>query len=124
MVFYRDLDTNSSERVIRIGWLNREQPFSQGFADPAFMDKLKLFYESRVRQSRGFHICPFCEARQFGISTEMSGKTLILGSAEIEVKDEQGRVFVAPDLLYHYITEHHYLPPKEFIEAVCKVSVE
>lgn len=44
---------------------------------------------------------------------------LILGSAEIEVEDDHGKIYVAPDLLYHYITGHHYLPPRQFIEAVC-----
>jgi hypothetical protein len=119
MVYYPDLNTNSSEGVIRIGWLDRDAPFSQGVADPEFVERLKFHYNRRVRQSRGFHECPFCEESRFGLPMELNEKTLTLGSAEIEIKDNQGRVFVAPDLLYHYITEHHYLPPREFIEAVC-----
>jgi hypothetical protein len=26
--------------------------------------------------------------------------------------------YVAPVLLHHYVVEHHYLPPQEFIDAV------
>lgn len=120
MVHYPDLDTNSLEQAIRIGWLDRDQPFSKGVADPAFVEKLKVYYDRRVRQSRGFHVCPFCEERRFGLPVELGGKMLTLGSAEIEVRDVQGRIYVAPDLLYHYITEHGYLPPREFIDAVCR----
>lgn len=120
MAYYPDLNTSSSDGVVRIGWLDPEQPFRQGVADPEFVEKLKLYYQHRVRQSRGFHICPFCEEHRSGLPTELDGKTLTLGSAEIEIKDDQGRVFVAPDLLYHYITEHRYMPPREFIDAVCK----
>lgn len=120
MVYYPDLNTDPSDGVIRIGWLDRKQPFNQGVADPRFVEKLKLHYEHRVRQSRGLHPCTFCKERRFGLPVELNGRTLTLGSAEIEIKDDQGRVFRAPDLLYHYITEHNYLPPPEFIEAVCK----
>ncbi len=119
MDYNPDLNTNASEGVILVGWLERDAPFSQGVADPAFVEKLKLHYGHRVRQSRGFHVCPFCEVRRFGIPIELNGKTITLGSAEIEIKDGKGCIFVAPDLLYHYITEHKYLPPQEFIEAVC-----
>jgi hypothetical protein len=45
---------------------------------------------------------------------------LVVGSAEIEITDDQGRVFVARDLLLHYVAAHHYPPPKEFIETVCR----
>jgi len=27
-------------------------------------------------------------------------------------------VYAAPDLIYHYVVEHHYCPPDEFIQAV------
>jgi len=72
-----------------------------------------------VRQSRGFHICPFCEERKLGIPVPIGGKSLTLGSAEIEIADKQGNVYVAPDLIFHYIADHQYLPPQEFIVAVC-----
>lgn len=120
MVYYPDLSTNSPGRAVRIGWLDREQPFSQGTPEAAFVEKLKAHYDHRVRQSRGFHACPFCKERRFGVPVKLGAKTLTLGSAEIEVRDEWGRVYVAPDLLYHYITEHQYLPPPEFMEAVCR----
>lgn len=74
MVYYPDLNTNSSDGIIHIGWLDGEQPFSRGVVDPSFVDKLKLRYEHRVRQTRGFHICPFCEERRFGLPLELNGE--------------------------------------------------
>ena len=29
-----------------------------------------------------------------------------------------GRVYAAPTLIWHYVTEHGYRPPDEFIDAV------
>jgi hypothetical protein len=42
---------------------------------------------------------------------------LNLGTAEIRVFGN-GRIYTAPDMIYHYITLHEYQPPDEFIAAV------
>jgi hypothetical protein len=123
MPYYPDLTENTSSKKIRIGWLSREYPFANGSTSPRFLDKLRLCYQRRVKQTRGFQVCPFCEERRIGLPVEIDGKIITLGSAEIEVTDEKGRTYAAPDLLYHYITEHHYLPPEEFIEAVCRQAL-
>jgi hypothetical protein len=43
---------------------------------------------------------------------------LLLGSAEIRVFSNEGRIYAAPNLLFHYVCEHHYRPPKEFVQAL------
>lgn len=43
---------------------------------------------------------------------------LLLGSGEIRVFNSAGDVFAAPNLIYHYILQHHYRPPDEFLRAV------
>ena len=30
----------------------------------------------------------------------------------------QAVIYAAPDLIYHYVKEHRYLPPTDFINAV------
>jgi hypothetical protein len=117
MAYFPDLHTSGA--IVRIGWLARNEPFNQGAVDPAFLEKLKRYYAERVSQTRGFHMCPFCRQRRFGLPVEIDGKTLTLGSAEIEVTAGFGRNYRAPDMLYHYIVEHQYLPPQEFVDAVC-----
>ncbi len=31
-------------------------------------------------------------------------------------------IYAAPDLVYHYVTEHRYLPPEGFFRAVMNAS--
>ncbi len=62
-------------------------------------------------------MCPFCQNHN-GIECEKNGETLLLGTAEIRVFSEQGEIFAAPTLIYHYVAVHHYLPPEAFVNAV------
>lgn len=41
-----------------------------------------------------------------------------LGSAEIRVTGEHGEIYAAPDLIYHYVADHHYKAPDAFVCAV------
>ena len=37
-----------------------------------------------------------------------------------------GAIYAAPNLIYHYVAEHHYAPPQEFVDALlhCADHVE
>ncbi|WP_456057523.1 DUF7919 family protein [Aliidongia dinghuensis] len=37
---------------------------------------------------------------------------------EIRIKAKSGITYVAPVLIFHYVTIHGYLPPQEFVDAV------
>lgn len=52
------------------------------------------------------------------VSVQRNGVDVWLGNGEVEVKGAAGSGYRAPTLLYHYVTEHGYLPPQEFIDAV------
>ena len=56
-----------------------------------------------INKMRGYHDCPFCKNAK--------------GNGEVVLK-YRGNTFIAPQLLYHYIYEHGYRPPRIFIEAV------
>jgi len=47
-----------------------------------------------------------------------SAQRLYLGSAEIRIFGKRGKIYAAPNLLFHYITAHHYKPPDEFLSAL------
>jgi hypothetical protein len=49
---------------------------------------------------------------------------MLLGSAEIRVPGKDGKVYAAPNLIYHYIKDCGYLPPQEFIDAVALMPDE
>jgi hypothetical protein len=44
---------------------------------------------------------------------------LNIGDGEIRVIGKSA-IYAAPTLIYHYVVEHQYKPPDEFIEAVLK----
>jgi hypothetical protein len=119
MVYYADSELSGS--FVRVGWLDKMIPLNTGTADDVFLLKLRKRYHARTNQTRGYHLCPFCANPEFGVPMELEGKQFKLGSAEIHVKDPSGRIFVAPDLIYHYIVVHKYVPPREFIDAVCSL---
>jgi len=47
---------------------------------------------------------------------------VLLGGAEIWIPDSSQGYFAAPDLIIHYIEEHQYLPPREFLSALAIVD--
>ena len=40
------------------------------------------------------------------------------GNGEIWVKARDGITYIAPILILHYVSEHHYAPPQAFVDAV------
>jgi hypothetical protein len=63
------------------------------------------------------HLCELCEDPIRGAPLPLDGELVHAGNAEIHVRGADATVYAAPTLIAHYIVEHHYLPPKPFIEA-------
>jgi len=110
--------------VLNIGWLSNSESFITGETSQEFKDKLYRFCldEYVVLVMRGFHNCEFC-----GLSLSEWGKThpdygknaglMGLGDGEIRVIG-LSKVYASPTLIYHYVVEHNYKPPQEFVDAV------
>jgi len=113
---YKYLD-EEEDNVLTIGWLDTAHPFAKGTSSEIFRECLFRLCETPVNRRRGFHLCPFCDNPPFGLEVIKNGRKVILGSAEIRLNSASGIVFAAPDLIYHYVTDHRYLPPDEFINA-------
>jgi hypothetical protein len=47
----------------------------------------------------------------------------MLGSAEIRVPGKSGIQYACPNMIYHYLQDHNYRPPDEFITAVLELNV-
>jgi len=121
MTYFADLSIESylgrSLRPSRtVGWLDEHHAFPSGVPDPQFLEALWNRSLIMVNPTRGFHLCAFCEVAPRLFSR--NGVAIQLGSAEIRVFDACGDAFAAPDLLYHYVADHHYRPPPEFVTAV------
>ena len=53
-----------------------------------------------------------------------NGYQIVLGAAEIRVLDLCRKVvYAAPNLIIHYIIDHKYLPPKEFVEELSNMGL-
>jgi hypothetical protein len=99
------------DHVRAIGWLHPDHPYPCGTVPAAFQARLEAFArlasDSTVALAlpvaHGYHICEFCNDargwRNFGVPAE-------------------NVLFVAPELVAHYVSEHTYTPPAEFVAAV------
>jgi hypothetical protein len=111
--------------VRNVGWLDGEHPFPTGRPPENFVQRLGvLALEHPAARTRGMHWCDLCskEEADYPVVEHVDGTDVSLGSAEIRVADADGGVLAAPDLIYHYVVKHAYLPPEPFVEAVLRAA--
>lgn len=128
MTYYEDLTPYEYGRdqpeagTVNVGWLSRYRPFNKGETPDAFKARLFEFCldGNLVRFTRGFHVCEFCgiaEGEWFEKHPQYDEGGMGLGNGEIRVIGE-GVVYAAPALIYHYVVQHGYRPPDEFVTAI------
>jgi hypothetical protein len=122
--------------VLNVGWLDGAHGYPQGATPPAFEEKLWAYCRVPVSRLRGLHTCEVCADPTDGFQATRGEEKLLRGSAEIRVfgsriSGPRGAspdgppvrlVYAAPDMVYHYVIDHHYRPPDEFIQAVLQSS--
>jgi hypothetical protein len=93
--------------LLAVGWLGRDGDYARGSVDRRFYEKLKLLLVDPfpTLQFCGLHECDICQ-----FNGALAGKNAFIPG--------NGRIYVCPELIIHYINCHNYLPPKEFIDAV------
>lgn len=130
-MYYRDLspytyhrelegiESTDYSKHVSVGWLDSKFTFPTGDAPPDFLEKLFLLCLKPLAETRGFHSCNLCKNPNYLAQTiaERNGVVCYLGNGEVHVASFD-RVYVAPTLIYHYVSAHLYLPPGEFIDAV------
>jgi hypothetical protein len=115
MSFFPDMGCESlvaaGNHVRAIGWLHPDHAYTKGDVSGKFLARLREFAAQSSESAEalyfgafgGFHTCEFCRQAygngNFGVP---SGDVL----------------FVAPELVVHYIEQHGYSPPAEFVAAV------
>ena len=111
------------KKYVAIGWLEGV-PIPTGEVPVNFSDKLTCLVETRrANMMRGYHICTYCPDTdtEFVVET-LEGRALHLGSAEIWVLGNDDTVFCAPNLIVHYVRDHGYKPPDDFVDAVMRCA--
>lgn len=110
MTYYSDLSPyvyfpRAESPAVNIGWLDDAHDFPKGEVSDDFIVRLKRYIDYPVYNlCFGFHRCEICKEGT--------------GSGEIRVIGKNGLVYAAPMMIVHYIQDHLYLPPDEFIQAV------
>jgi hypothetical protein len=112
-------------RAVAVGWLHPEHPYPRGAAPVEFVARLALFARNWGESidalgwgaAGGFHECEFCSkpwaSRRFG--DDVASGTFGVPAGE--------RIYFCPEMILHYVTEHGYLPPAEFVAAVMACPV-
>lgn len=124
MAIYKDfskyqINDKEIENVVNIGWLGEKDSFIKGGTSYEFLVKLWEYYKCPVLLTRKIYQNKSLDGDGNSFVAMGKGRSVQLGSFEIRVLDEAEKtVYAAPSLLIHYIVNHHYLPPIEFINAV------
>jgi hypothetical protein len=105
-----------SGRGVAVGWLARGHAFTRGEVDSALVDKLVELLANAWKpwSESGVHACDLCGD---AVWDDNEGSGGAFGSENLFVPDDQS-IFIAPELITHYIQEHGYAPPGEFQRAV------
>ena len=117
MSYFADMTPHTYTRTglsnaLNVGWLDAAFPFAQGDVPSQFLRTLQILCDKPVHLHRGFHDCQFCPKVPY------TKEVIRRGNGQIRVEGEGGIVFVAPTMIYHYVSAHQYLPPADFIDAV------
>src|SRR5450631_906795 len=125
MTYFEDLSPYEYSRhlpqgrgeVLNVGWLDDKMSYSHGAVDVDLTEKLLALCTWPVNQYFGWHTCPFCQECPVRIA-DLEGE-FCLGDGEIRVpRNDSKVVYAAPNLIYHYVTAHQYLPPAEFLDSL------
>lgn len=130
--------------VINVGWLDGIHDYPRGIVPKHLIAKMKLLAKAPVELYRGFPICELCQEpedvkkdraqklkaqrianakkenrplRDFMSQLWADWTKTRMGNGEIRIRNGD-IVYAAPILIVHYIEEHGYLPPSEFLRAL------
>jgi hypothetical protein len=130
MAYFKDLTRyeyskapfKSAGELYNVGWLERCAPYPKGVVGPDLTAKLLALCKYPVNQYRGWHGCHFC--KEYPVRITDSEGEFCLGDGEIRVPAKDGNVtYAAPNLIYHYVVAHQYLPPAVFLDALSALSL-
>jgi hypothetical protein len=114
--------------VLNVGWLNRDHPYNEGTPIPEFTEKMISIFLSRGPfnaeiglMRSGSHECEICGEMEILVRQGLVQRPL--GISQIWIPGRAGRLYASPSMLIHYVQEHRYLPPQEYIDSVLAVDL-
>jgi hypothetical protein len=103
--------------TVNIGWIGPSADFDQMEVDEELLDLVWDHTKISVVQYRGLHECEHCPPHTSNVAVR-NGEKRLLGSAEMRVFGNDGIIYAAPDLIFHYMAIHRYGPPEPFCAAL------
>jgi hypothetical protein len=92
--------------------------------DPEYLDRLRSLRARMADPADPLHRVPMGkipwpeDARSRSVFARRGDEQLTIGSAEIRVFGERGAIYAAPTLIYHYVLEHRYKLPDDFVRGL------
>ena len=117
MTYYPDLSAcdyfgSTDVPLVAIGWLENGRPVPTGEVPEQVFDQLReLLREPWGPACFGWHDCDLCVYRYGPSKLGTHRKTM--GSKNVFVPGD-AKIYLAPELILHYIDQHGYSPPAEF----------
>jgi hypothetical protein len=119
---YRGDYLGNYKDALNVGWLDNQLNYNKGDVSKEFLDGLlfacKFLY---INKSRSAIPCLLCNSDDV-IRIYKGWRRIWLGTAEIKVTASNGKTYISPDLIFHYVEKHNYQPPQEFIDAICRIE--
>jgi hypothetical protein len=99
-----------SSRLVGVGWLERGREYPVGEVESEVYAKLEELFVDPWQ--------PFVAAGVHPLRP-LPNRPEQMGASNLFVPGVE-RVYIAPELILHYMNAHRYLPPDEFCRAVLK----
>ena len=106
---------NWSVPLLAVGWLEFPFPFRRGAVSSGFLAHLKSLVDAAPSEwsFRGLHQCSLWRHRRGFLD-----RPVITSSHKNVFLPGGSAVYIASGGIIHYVEDHRYLPPSQFIEAV------
>jgi hypothetical protein len=106
----------SASFIRAIGWLAAATPYSTGDTSPEFVSKLHLLAKHWDASTSALG-WPVAGGRH---TCEMCGQFRAAGNFGVP---DGAVLYVAPEMVAHYVDAHRYAPPEGFVDAVRRCPV-
>ena len=112
--YYEDLTPytyDRSDNSLNIGWIGSKENFETGEVPEEFIKKLEqveLSNEYTSARHKGFHDCELCGERM---------------GTSVKKIEYNGKCYKFPNRMSHYVKNHKYKPPQEFIDAIMNLKI-
>lgn len=115
--------------VMNIGWLDKSSDYKTGSIGNEFIEKLIAIYlnddefNGRTKLARSTNaVCNICGCVSPLI--KKNGISYSIDLEEIWIPSIGNGHFASPAIVIHYIIDHSYVPPDEYIQSVLAVDLK